>query len=127
MRESFYRAFTDVYPYLIMDFSKVIISKWSLVIPESFATVAAAGATLTLSWTDNSDELGTTVQDALMVGLTQNWKGVRCLFPFTEGAKPQEPLSCRHHGDRSVEVLAFFKSGYVVSDTVHGGNVVIQA
>jgi len=138
MRENFRRAFTGAYPDFALDFSKVLISKGSLTIPQDFKATAAAGTAIDLSWTDNSNELGAIAQDALIVSVydpeLEQGEVFSSIYRRNEAAGTLN-LPASWVG-RKLEVLAFFKSaadpatlkpGYEVSDTVYGGSVTLEA
>lgn len=138
MRENFHRSFTGAYPDLVMDFSKVLISKGSLVIPEDFSATAAIGTTINLNWTDNSDAQGATAQDALIVSVYDpEQKRGEVFYSVYRRNETTGTLNLPSTwAGRKVEVLAFFKSaadpatlkqGYEVSDTVYGGSVTLEA
>jgi hypothetical protein len=141
LRENFKKAFTGEYPDLVMDFSKVSLSKGQLVIPTGIAVESQAGALLSVTWKDNSlsNELyNSNVQDSLIIGIyneekEQGWVSYGEFRRSDAAGTIELPDSW---ADNTLHVWAFYRSGadpkkitdgYNVSDTVYAGSVTLLA
>ncbi|MBN2614863.1 MAG: hypothetical protein JXR71_04155 [Bacteroidales bacterium] len=137
MSVNFHEAFTGAYPDLAFDFSKVKISKGNLLVPDGLTATAAEGATINLSWADNTDvKMGAQEQDALVIGVYDPVSEQGAVFSSyyrrneTTGTLKLPSVWV----GRQLEVLAFYKSGadptkivpgFEVSNTVYGGSVTL--
>ncbi len=129
MKTNIYDVITGAYPNYAIDFTKLIVSKGTLMGVEDGAAAAAAGKLVNISWTDNSGTGDAQATDKALQLIINYEKGkvfqdVTTKTRTDESAAVTVPASWV--GDQVYVYLAFQDAtGYKVADSSYLGTVTI--